>query len=109
MKYGKITMMMAAALTLGGIAAPTMAPVAATEQDQQERDRTFAEKLKALKDRQHAEWKELMNAQFEEISALKSNPDANLDMVREKHNTAKDVMKKRHRTEMQSLKAQYKG
>ncbi|WP_262690677.1 hypothetical protein [Kordiimonas aestuarii] len=106
--------LLVAAVAMGGSIVPVVAvtaapPQASVAQDQLEKDREFARKLRALKDRQHREWNELMDQQRAEVAALTDKtPDEQREVLKD-HTEEKQEMKKRHQEELEDLKAEYQG
>lgn len=113
MNQAKSTFLIAAAIAFTGLTAPLSQPAAATmlqeETSQIKKDRAFAEKVRALKERQHQEWKELLDNQAREMAATQDKPAAEKQALERQHDNDKLAMKERHREEMEELKADYKG
>ncbi|WP_417451173.1 hypothetical protein [Kordiimonas sp.] len=102
------------AIALGSSVAPAIAvsatqPQAGNAQDQLEKDREFARKLRELKDRQHREWNELMDEQRAEVAELKGKTPEEQRKALDEHTNEKRDMKMRHQKELEELKAEYKG
>lgn len=113
MNQAKTTLMIAA-IALAGISAPLAQQAEATmikqeQAEQMKKDRAFAEKVRALKDRQHDEWQALIDGHVKAKAEHAELPDTEKKALMQKHDEEKLAMKERHRAEMDALKVEYKG
>ncbi len=114
MKHTISRTLLMAAIAMGGAVAAvpsvSAAPMAAgLAQDQLEKDREFARKLRELKDRQHREWNELLDEQRSEVADLTDKTPDEQRRVLDRHTEEKREMKTRHQEELEELKADYRG
>ena len=114
MKHMMSKTLLMTAIAMGSTVAPVAAAsadpvVAGLAQDQLEKDREFARKLRELKDRQHREWNELLDEQRSEVAKLSDKTPKEQREVLDRHTEEKREMKMRHDEELEELKADYKG
>lgn len=114
MKHMKSKALLAAAVAMGGMIAPAATVssdplMVGLAQDQLEKDREFARKLRELKDRQHREWNELLDKQRSEVAKLTGKTPDEQRKVLDRHTDEKREMKDRHQEELEELKAEYQG